>query len=44
MSFLYVMLSRNLLKLHSQTTETTMTTKRGGDTYKNERLAYLHMT
>ena len=43
MSFLYVMCSRNLLKLHSPTSKKTITTKLGGNTYKNERVAYLHM-
>ena len=44
MSFLYVMWSRNLLKLHSPTSKKTITTKLGWNTYKNERVAYLHMT
>ena len=44
MSFLYVMWSRNLLKLHSPTSKKTITTKLGSITYKNERVAYLHMT
>ena len=44
MSFLYVMWSRNLLKLHRPTSKKTITTKLGGNTYKNERVAYLHMT
>ena len=43
MSFLYVMWSRNLLKLHSATSKKTISTKLGGHTYKNERVAYLHM-
>ena len=37
------MLSRNLLKLHSPSFKKTITTKLGGNTYKNERVAYLHM-
>ena len=44
MSFLYVMWSRNLLKLHSPTSKKTINTKLGSITYKNERVAYLHMT
>ena len=44
MSFLYVTRSRNLLKLHSATSKKAITTKLGGNTYKNEILAYLHMT
>ena len=44
MSFRYVMWSRNLLKRHSPTSKKTITTKLGGNTYKNERVAYLHMT
>ena len=41
--FLYVIWSRNLLKLHSPTSKKTITTKRGANTYKNERVAYPHM-
>ena len=44
MSFLYVMWSRNLLKLHSPTSKKTITTKLGGNTYKYESVAYIHMT
>ena len=44
MSFLYVMWSRNLLKLHSPTSQKSITTKLGSITYKNERVAYFHMT
>ena len=44
MSFLYVTLSRNLLKLHSITSKKSVTTKPGGNTYKNAMLAYLYMT
>ena len=44
MSFRYVMWSRNLLKRHSPTSKKTITTKLGGNTYKNERVEYLHMT
>ena len=44
MSFLYVAWSCNLLKLHSATAKKTITTKLGGNTYKNERVVYLHMT
>ena len=44
MSFLYVMWSRNLLKLHGSIFKKTITTKLGGNTYKDERVAYLHMT
>ena len=44
MSFLYVTWSRNLLKLYSATSKKAITTKLGGNTYKNEILAYLHMT
>ena len=44
MSFLYVMWSRDLLKLHKPTSKKTITSKLGGNTYKNERVAYLHMT
>ena len=36
--------SRNLLKLHSPTSKKTITTKLGGNTYKNGRVAYIHMT
>ena len=43
MSFLYVMRSRNLLKLHSPTSRKTITTKLDGNTYKNKRVAYLHI-
>ena len=39
-SFLYAMLSRNLLKLHSATSKNTI----GRNAYKNEMVAYLHMT
>ena len=42
MSFLYVMLSRNLLKLHSATSKKTTTTKHGGNTYKNINIAKYH--
>ena len=44
MPFLYVMWSRNLLNLHSLSSKETITTKLGGNTYKNERVEYLHMT
>ena len=44
MSFLCVMWSRNLSKLHSLTSKKTITTKLGGNTYKNERVVYLHIT
>ena len=44
LSFLYVMWSRNLLKLHSPTSKKTKTTKLGNITYKNERVSCLHMT
>ena len=44
MSFLHAMWSCNLLKLHSPTSEKTITTKPGGNTYKNESVAYLHIT
>ena len=40
MSFLYVTLSCNLLQLHSATSKKTI----GGDKYKNEMVAYLHVT
>ena len=43
MSFLYVTWSRNLSKLHSPTSKKTITTKLGGSTCKNDRVAYLHM-
>ena len=43
MSFLYFTWSRNLLKLHSATSRKVITTKLGGNTYKNEIVAYLHM-
>ena len=43
MSFLYFTWSRNLLKLHSATSRKVITTKLGGNTYKNEILTYLHM-
>ena len=38
------MWSRDLLKLHSPTSKKTAATKLGGNIYKNERVAYLHMT
>ena len=44
MPFLYVMWSRNSLKTLSATFQKTITTKLGGNTYKNERVAYLHIT
>ena len=44
MSFLYVMWSRNLLKLNSPTSKKAITTKLGSIIYKNERVAYFHMT
>ena len=44
MSFLYVMWSRNLLKLHSPTSKKTITSKLGRNIYKIETVAYLHMT
>ena len=44
MSFFYVMWSRNLSKLHSATSKKTITAKLNGNTYKNEMVAYLHMT
>ena len=44
MAFLNVTRSRNLLKRHSATSKKTITTKVGGNTYKNEMVAYLHMT
>ena len=44
MSFLYVIWSRNFSKLHSGTSKKTVNTKLGGNTYRNERVAYLHMT
>ena len=44
MSFLYVTCSRNLLKRHSATSKKNITTKDGGNTYKNEMVAYLYMT
>ena len=44
MSFLYVMWSHNLLKLYSPTSKKSITTEPGGNTYKNEGVAYLHMT
>ena len=44
MPFLYVMWSLNLLKLRSPTSKKTITTKLGGNTYKNETVAYFHMT
>ena len=44
MSFLYVTWSSNLLKRHSSTSKKTINSKLGEKTYKNERLAYLHMT
>ena len=40
----YVMWSCNLLKLHSATSKNTITTKLGGNTYKNERVEYLDVT
>ena len=43
MSFLYFTWSRNLLKLHSATSRKVITTKLGGNTYKNEIVAYLHI-
>ena len=42
--FVFFMRSRNLLKLHSPTSKKAITTRLGGNTYKNERVAYLHMT
>ena len=44
MSFLYVTWSRDLSKRHSATSKKTITAKVGGNTYKNEMVAYLHMT
>ena len=44
MSFLNVTWLRNLIKLHSATSKSSITTKLGGNTYKNEMVAYLHMT
>ena len=43
MSFLYFTWSCNLLKLHSATSRKVITTKLGGNIYKNEILTYLHM-
>ena len=43
-SFLYVMWSRNSLKTHSATFQKIIITKLGGNKYKNERVAYLHIT
>ena len=43
MPLLYVTWSRNLLKLPNATDKKTITTKVGGNTYKNEMVAYLHM-
>ena len=40
MSFLYVTWLRNSLKLHSATSKMTI----GGNTLKNDMVAYLHMT
>ena len=37
-------LDHNLIKLHSATSKKTTTTKLGGNTYKNEMVAYIHMT
>ena len=44
MSFLFALWPIHLLKLHSAISKKTMTTKLGGNTYKNERVTYLHMT
>ena len=43
MPFLHVTWLRNLLKLHSATSKKTITTKLGGNTYKNEMVTYLQM-
>ena len=37
-------LDQNLIKLHSETSKKTATTKLSGNTYKNEMVAYIHMT
>ena len=42
-SFLYVIRLGNVLKLHSPTSKKTITTRLGGNIYKNERVAYFHM-
>ena len=44
MSLLHVIWSRNLLKLYIPTSKKTVTTKLDGNTYKNERIAYLYRT
>ena len=47
MSFVYVIYiiwSRNLVKLQSATSTKTITTNLGGNTYQNEMAAYLHVT
>ena len=43
MSFLHVTWLRKLLKFHSVTSKKTLTIKLGGNTFKNEMVAYLHM-
>ena len=44
MLLLYVMWSRNLLKLLSATFKKIITTKQSENVYKNKRVAYLHLT
>ena len=44
MLFLYVKWSRTLLRPHSSTSKKTITSKLGGNKYKNEMIAYLHTT